>query len=117
MRFTASALGILAAGFTMAFKRGEAVNRAITTLSLLFGGVLFPPEQFPEWLQWVSRCVPLTYSLRAMRESLLGGVSLVDILPDLAILAAFGVVLTPVSIWIFRRSVDLARRNGTLVQY
>lgn len=112
-----ASLGIMAAGFTMAFKRGEAINRAIVTVSLLFGGVLFPASQFPEWLQWISRFVPLTYSLEAMRASLLGGASLVEVMPSLGVLALFGVILMPLSLWIFSLSVDIARRNGTLVQY
>jgi ABC-2 type transport system permease protein len=113
----AVALGMLSASFIIVFKRGDPVNMLITAFSALFGGVFFPAQVLPSWLEPVSKVVPLTYALDAMRGSLLLGKTLSEIAPSLLVLAGFCLVLLPVGVVAFGRAVDLARRNGTLVQY
>jgi ABC-type multidrug transport system permease subunit len=65
----------------------------------------------------VANVVPLTYALDAMRGSLLLGKTLSETAPSLLVLAGFCLVLLPVGVVAFGRAVNLARRNGTLVQY
>jgi hypothetical protein len=55
--------------------------------------------------------------MRCTRLALLQGYSLSALAPDLAILAAFAVVLVPLSLWSFRFAVNLAKREGSLAQY
>lgn len=60
--------------------------------ALLLSGVVFPIEQLPIALQWVSKVIPLTYAVTAMRKVMILGAGLGDILPEILILCAFGVV-------------------------
>ncbi|MCL2807995.1 MAG: ABC transporter permease [Coriobacteriia bacterium] len=46
-------------------------------------------SQTPGWMQFLSACFPITYGAEAMREVMLRGASLPDILPQLGILWAF----------------------------
>lgn len=56
---------------------------------IFLSGVLWPVEQMPGYLQWVSDFLPLTYAIQGLREIMLKGASLVDIPLELAVLVAF----------------------------
>lgn len=112
-----SSIGILSASFIMIFKRGDPINMFFMSTSELFGGVLFPIEVFPWWLQIVSSVLPMTYSLNGMRHALLQGYSLQSLAPDIFILILFSLILLPLSLFTFRYAVGRVKDEGTLVQY
>lgn len=110
-------IGILSAAVIMIIKRGDPLTGILGSLSNLLGGVLYPIEVLPDWLQVVSRLLPITYALRAMRDALLRGASWRELAPDLGVLALFCAVLLPLSLWVFRLAVQRARREGSLAQF
>ncbi|HOW96216.1 MAG TPA: ABC transporter permease [Kiritimatiellia bacterium] len=112
-----SALGIVSASFIMVFKQGNPLDALSGVVFSLLGGVLYPVAVLPAWLQPVAWCLPLTYSLRAMRRAMLRGASWGELLPDILALVLFAAVLLPASLYVFRRAVRRARRDGTLTQY
>ncbi len=114
---TFSSLGIIAASFIMVLKRGDPVTWLVNALASLLGGVFYPIDVLPAWLQWISSFVPVTYALRAMRRALLVGASTRALLPDMLALVAFGAVLVPVSLLAFRLAVHRARLDGSLAHY
>lgn len=114
---TFSAVGILAASVILVTKRGDPVTWMFNALLTLLGGVFYPVEILPGFLQRVAQFLPVTYALRAMRSALLQGDSLAALARDLAVLAAFAVVLVPVSLGAFQFAVRLAKREGSLAQY
>ncbi|OPY44181.1 MAG: ABC-2 type transporter [Methanosaeta sp. PtaU1.Bin016] len=101
----------------MIFKRGDPINMFFMSTSELFGGVLFPIEVFPWWLQIVSSVLPMTYSLNGMRHALLQGYSMQSLAPDILILILFSLILLPLSLFTFRYAVGRVKDEGTLVQY
>jgi len=112
-----SGIGIISASFIMVFKRGDPINMLFMGTSDLFGGVLFPIEVFPGWLQKVSYALPITYSVNGMRHALLQGYSWNELAPDIAMLAIFSLILLPVGLFIFEQSVKKVKAQGSLVQY
>jgi len=112
-----SGIGILSAAFILYLKRGDPITYLITNASALLGGVFYPPEDMPRWLEWGSRLMPITYALRALRAVLLRGEPLGRILPELRALTLFAIVLVPLGIAAFRIAVRRARQEGSLVQY
>ena len=48
---------------------------------LFLCGVLWPVEQMPDYLQWLSRILPLTYAVDGLRDIMLAGKSLLDVPP------------------------------------
>ncbi|MHA1148315.1 MAG: ABC transporter permease [Promethearchaeota archaeon] len=60
---------------------------------MLLSGVWAPVESLPEWLQPISALIPLTYSNRAMRNILLRGESILDVLLLISIYAIFAVLM------------------------
>lgn len=114
---TFSGIGILSASFVMVFKRGDPIGRVVTGVSILFGGVYYPPEILPGPLQNLSKTVPITPALSALRRLLLKGEPPGAIADDLGSLALFAAILLPLAVTVFAFAVRRAKREGTLTHY
>ncbi len=112
-----SSVGILSASFIMVLKKGDPVNFLVTNVSALLGGVFFPVDILPEWLQYIAKAIPITWALDAMRKSLIHGCGFHGTSKEILILAGFVAALLPLSLLIFRWALGKAKRDGTLVQY
>ena len=69
-------------------------------------GVLWPVEQMPDYLQWLSKILPLTYAVDGLREIMLSAKSLIDVGLELAILVAFAVFISILAAITLRRGVS-----------
>lgn len=112
-----TAIGIVAASFIMVLKRGDPVTWLFNSIGLLLGGVYYPVSVMPDWLQTLSRLIPVTYALDAMRRALLTGATFQELLPDIIALVVFCVVLAPLSLFIFRQAVYRAKVDGSLAHF
>lgn len=112
-----ASLGIVAASIIMVIKRGEAISWAFNAGSNLLGGMYYPINVLPAWMQWAARLLPLTYALESMRRALLQGASLGDLAGDIGILALFCILLLPSSLFAFRYAVRRAKIDGSLTHY
>ena len=79
--------------------------------------MIFPVESLPGWLQPVSKLLPITYSLEAMRMALLQGAGLKELWRPIAALILFGAVLLPAGVLAFGLAIRRAKKTGSLVQY
>lgn len=57
-------------------------------------GVLWPVEQMPDYLQWLSKILPLTYAVAGLRDVMLAGKALIDVGSQLAVLVGFAVLMS-----------------------
>ena len=112
-----SAVGVLSAACIVVWKRGDPIPWVIGAASWLFGGVFFPIDRLPDALQTLSRLLPISYALEALRPALLESLPLVDVLHRALPLALFAAVAVPFSLWAFDRAIDRARAEGTLRQF
>lgn len=114
---TTLALGVFSAGFIVLFKQGDPLTAAISGLSWLLSGVLYPKEILPLWVQDVASFLPATHALEATRLILLRGAGL-DALPHAVLgLALFALIGLPLSLLWFSWAVNRARDAGSLAQY
>ena len=109
--------GVLSAAFVVLTKRGDPFTVLLTQMSTLVAGAIFPVAVLPGAVQALAKVLPAFYVLHGLRETLLLGAGLGDIAGDLAALAAFAVVLIPLSVWVFSRALAAARVTGTLGNY
>ncbi len=70
---------------------------------IFLGGVLWPVEQMPAYLQWLSKILPLTYAVEGMRDIMLAGKGLLDVLFDLTVLVGFAIVTSILAAVTLRR--------------
>ena len=114
---SSAGLGILSASFILYFKRGDPINFLLSGMTTFFGTVLFPVEQLPASIQFISDYLPITWSLRVVRGALLKGMTLEELAPDLLQLAILTVILLPAGLFCSRFAIRKAKREGSLVQY
>lgn len=111
-----AALGILMAAFVMVFKKAD-ISVVMSLASIFLGGVIFPPDVLPAWLRPLSVLLPITHSVQGMREALMRGASLDQLMPQIMALALFGLILFPLGLSAFSFAVNWTKSTGTLGQY
>ena len=109
--------GVLSAALVLIVKKGDPVAIILNGASSLLAGVFYPVAVLPDWLEPVSKVLPLTYALDSMRLAMLQGQSLYELRYDILVLLAFTLVLTPLSFLVFRRALKKAKMEGSLIQY
>jgi ABC-2 type transport system permease protein len=98
-------LGIVATALTKEQESAQLVLGLLQFPMMFLSGVLFPVEQMPSFLQTVSRVLPLTYAVEALRKVMILGAGLDAILGPLTILIALGVVTMTLGVPLFDRAV------------
>lgn len=78
------------------------IANIITLPQFLLSGTFFSIENFPSWLQPFCKILPLTWLNDAMRLVAFEGASLMDVLPKLAVIALWGVLVYAVAFRTFR---------------
>ena len=71
---------------------------------IFLSGVILPVEQMPGYFQAIARVLPLRYAVDALRDIMLRGHTLADVTLEMAVLAAFAVVLLALAAATVRRS-------------
>ncbi len=72
---------------------------------MFLGGVFYPIQQMPWFMQDISQVIPLTYAADAMRKIMLLNAGIGDVLNQIIILVAFGIVTMSIAVPLFRRSM------------
>ncbi len=109
--------GLLAAALIVAFRTDLELRRGVLLISTLLGGVYYPTQIIPSWIQTISGFVPLTYGLRSLRRVLLEGVPIWHTAADLGVLVGMTAVLALLGVMALATAFQYARRTGTLAQY
>jgi ABC-2 type transport system permease protein len=82
--------------FTSTFARNEFQMVQFIPLiivpQIFLCGVIWPVEQMPDYLQWLSTVLPLTYAVEGLRDIMLEGQNLLDVWLELVVLVAFAAV-------------------------
>lgn len=118
-------MGLALGGVTLlTAKHGEGINEGIAGIFYVLSGVVFPITVLPGWAQDISKFLPVTYWMEAMRRALQPGVieglgtttGLSDITVPwlMLILGIAAVVFIFVSTSIFRLADRNARRKGKI---
>jgi ABC-2 type transport system permease protein len=95
-------LGLLATARARTIEGASGMLNFIMMPMWLLSGVFFSYERFPEWMQPVIKLLPLTALNDALRKLMLEGIAVVEILPELGILAACGALSFIIAQRVFR---------------
>ena len=80
--------------------------------------MFFPFSALPEFIQIISRLIPLSYCVDLFRMVMIGEAP--ELLPfelELVIVVISAVLLPLLGIWYFQRTVQAAKREGNLAEY
>jgi ABC-2 type transport system permease protein len=107
--------GIMAAVLPLLFpERGAQMTHVVQAILLLVSGVYYPVTIMPGWVQALAWLSPATYALEGIREAILQGAPLRNLLDTMGLLLAMGVLAIPAGVWIFSRAERYAKRTGVL---
>jgi ABC-2 type transport system permease protein len=101
--FSFVGLGIVLTSFA---KDQETATIMMTTIMfpmMFLGGVFFPIQQMPWFMQVISKFLPLTYAADALRKVMVLGADIPAISTDLIILIAFGAVMIAIAVPVFKK--------------
>lgn len=110
-------LGMISAAFIMTFKQGNPINMIFGASSYFLGGILFPIEVMPKFLQVFSFMLPISHATRAVREILLVQGGSGEWKFTLIYLAGFSLLFFPAGIISLRLALARAKKEGSLVQF
>jgi len=93
--------------FTSTFARNEFQMVQFIPLiivpQIFLCGVLWPVEQMPDYLQWLSTVLPLTYAVDGLRDIMLEGQNLTEVWLELVVLVAFAAATSVLAAITLRR--------------
>lgn len=118
-----SGIGLISASmFILADAKGEIepINWAMSTMTLLVSGVLFPYESFLDFfppLYYVAIALPQTWAISGIRGLIFEGGGVESALPILGILALFALILFPLGVAMFRLGIRKGERMGSLAKW
>lgn len=98
-------LGIVATSIAKEQESAQLVIGLLQFPMMFLSGVLFPIEQMPTVLQTVSKVLPLTYAVEALRKVMILGAGIDAILLPLTVLIILGIVTMTIGVPLFDRAV------------
>jgi ABC-2 type transport system permease protein len=96
-------MGIILSAKAESMESFDQLAMLVTMPSMFLTGVFFPLSSAPVWMQYLARCVPLTYAIDAMRTIMVKGQDFSAISYDVMILALFAVITYTLGVRLFRR--------------
>jgi ABC-2 type transport system permease protein len=103
--FSFIGLGILAISMSGDQASGTMIVNLLMFPMMFLGGIFYPIQQMPWFMQDISKVIPLTYAADAMRKIMLLNAGIGDIMYQILILVVFGIVTMAIAVPLFRRSM------------
>jgi ABC-2 type transport system permease protein len=94
--------GFFISGFAKSINTIPAMTNILGFPQFMLAGTFFPTNNLPHWLQAVSKVLPLTYLNDAMRKIAFEGVHLTGCLPELGMLALWGIIIYTIAVKLFK---------------
>jgi ABC-2 type transport system permease protein len=103
--FSFVGIGILAVSSSKNQTTGTTIVNLIMFPMMFLAGIFFPIQQMPWFMQDISKIIPLTYAADAMRKVMLLNANIGDVIVQILILVAFGIVTMSIAVILFRKSM------------
>jgi ABC-2 type transport system permease protein len=102
--FSFMGLGILISTLSSKQETAMTIMMTIQFPMIFLCGAFFPVEQMPSFMQGISKAIPLTYAVDALRKVIVLGAGIPDITTELIVLVVSGAVLLAIAIPLFNRA-------------
>jgi len=103
--FSFVGLGILVSAIASEQETATQILFMFQLPMLFLSGVFFPIQQMPKIMQYISKAIPLTYAIQALRKVLILGAGLNAIRGELIVLVLFGTITLFISVPLFKRII------------
>jgi ABC-2 type transport system permease protein len=103
--FSFIGIGIMISALASQQETAMTIMMTLTFPMLFLSGALFPVQQMPVVMQWISKGLPLTYAVEALRKCVVLGTGISGMMTEIWVMLGFGVVFTVISIPVFNRAI------------
>ncbi|NIQ07654.1 MAG: ABC transporter permease [Candidatus Korarchaeota archaeon] len=103
--FSFVGLGVVITSFAKDQETAMMVMMTLMFPMLFLSGVFFPIQQMPWYMQNISKVLPLTYAITALRKVMVLGADLSAISLEVAVLIGFGTVMILIALPVFRKAM------------
>lgn len=103
--FSFIGLGILISAIAAGQETAMMIMMTLTFPMIFLSGVFFPIEQMPGFMQIISRILPLTYAIEALRKVIILGAGISSLGKELTILITFGTITLAIAVPAFKRII------------
>jgi ABC-2 type transport system permease protein len=110
-------IGITFASFVIRMQEANSFVQLVRGLVMIFCGITFPISILPDWMAQISRWLPQTYLIRAVRNAALDNAGFTALKSDLGALLIFGALWVLVGFLSFHWMERQARKSGIIGQY
>jgi len=110
-----SSIYIITSSFVILFKKGDIFSFLFSVFESIFAGVYFPISALGDFSQ-LSKLIPLTHSIKAAQKIFYQNAYFWE-LKEFYILLSFSLILCPLSVYIFKKSIYITRKWGNLNKY
>ena len=111
------AIGALFAASVLRFGEVGPIVQLIRGMFVLACGITFPVAMLPLWAQVWAWLMPPTYIVDDIRQLLLQGAALGDLVPHIAIVLSIASLTALLAVFVFRYLETSARRTGMLGRF
>ena len=73
---------------------------------IMLSGMMFPIENMPWPLQWLSQIIPAKWYIMAVKKIMIKGLGFSSILKEIGVLLSMGIILTGVSLKKFKYRLE-----------
>jgi ABC-2 type transport system permease protein len=103
--FSFIGIGIMISALASQQETAMTIMMTLTFPMLFLSGALFPVQQMPVVMQWISKGLPLTYAVEALRKCVVLGTGMSGMMTQIWVMLGFGVIFTVISIPVFNRAI------------
>lgn len=103
--FSFIGLGILISAIAAEQETAMMIMMTLTFPMIFLSGVFFPVEQMPGFMQVISKILPLTYTIEALRKVIILGAGISSLGKELTILITFGTITLAIAVPVFKRII------------
>jgi ABC-2 type transport system permease protein len=101
--FSFIGIGIIISAVSSDQETAMTIMMTVMFPMMFLSGAFFPIQQMPTVLQWISKVIPLTYSVEALRKCIVLGTGLSGMTTEVWVMLAFGAVFLAIAIPVFNR--------------
>ena len=97
-------IGIIATSIASEQESATMILMMMQIPMMFLSGTMYPIEQLPGWMQMISKAIPLTYAVTALRKVMVLGAPLMAIGGEISILIVIAVITIGLAIPLFERA-------------
>ncbi len=114
-----TAIGVVSASVLMLSLKSQPILQVYSLAASLLAGAAFSVSQLPPYLRFFSYLIPHTYVINGSRTLLMEdpGTFEMEFSTAAIVLTVFTLIVFPIGLYMYRRSLEFARRMGLLSGY